>query len=102
MALLDRRGGGSTTMMNFHDQHRPFRRGRFIGLGRASTGHWPINRRCANTLCAYGGLPMVLGKLLFLCPSPAVPPTSLREGPPLLLPPPPSADLRLAPSAPAC
>src|SRR5216683_2912916 len=54
--------------MSFTNQDRPFRRclseaerlsilrahRRFIGLGSASTGHWPINRRCANTLCAYG------------------------------------------------
>ncbi len=26
-------------------------------------GHWPINRRCANKLCAYGVLPMLLVKL---------------------------------------
>jgi len=22
--------------------------------GKASMGYWPINRRCANKLCAYG------------------------------------------------
>src|SRR5712692_232695 len=43
----------------------------FIGLGSASTGHWPINRRCANTLCAYEVLPMVLVKILYR-PLPAV------------------------------
>src|SRR5712692_6291778 len=35
---------------------------RFIGLGSASTGHWPINRRCANKLCAYRVLPILVGK----------------------------------------
>src|SRR6266849_7965034 len=40
----------------------PKRRCRFIGLGSASTGHWPINRRCANKLCAYGVLPILVGK----------------------------------------
>src|SRR5260370_42295681 len=40
----------------------PKRRGRFIGLGSASTGHWPINRRGANKLGAYGGLPGLVGK----------------------------------------
>ncbi len=49
--------------MNFHDQNRSFRRCRFIGLGSASTGHWPINRRCANKLCAYEILPMLVGKI---------------------------------------
>src|SRR5229473_174120 len=33
-----------------------------IGLGSASTGHWPIHRRCANKLCAYGVLPILVGK----------------------------------------
>src|SRR6266516_7627360 len=36
---------------------------RFIGLGRVSTVHWPINQRCANKLCAYGILPMLLVKI---------------------------------------
>src|SRR5260370_20088272 len=26
---------------------------RFIGLGSASTGHWPINRRCGHKCAAY-------------------------------------------------
>ncbi len=34
-----------------------------IGLGSASTSHWPINRQCANKLCAYGVLPMLLSKV---------------------------------------
>src|SRR6266849_8894397 len=33
-----------------------------IGLESASTGHWPINRRCANKLCAYRVLPILVGK----------------------------------------
>ena len=33
-----------------------------IGLESASTGHWPINRRCANKLCAYGVLPILVVK----------------------------------------
>src|SRR5260221_393672 len=37
----------------------------FISLGRASTGYWPIHRRCANKLCAYGVFPLVLVKLLY-------------------------------------
>ena len=52
----------SIDFMSFHDQNRPLRRCRFIGLGSASTGHWPINRRCANKLCAYGVLPILVGK----------------------------------------
>jgi len=36
---------------------------RLIGLGTASTNHWPINRRCANELCAYELLAMLLVKI---------------------------------------
>src|SRR5258706_12202735 len=39
---------------------------RFIGLGSASTGHWPINRRCANKLCAYRVWPILVVKTHYL------------------------------------
>jgi len=70
MTIREMTSGGETEvdgalrpMMNFNKRYRSFCRCRCIGQRPVDALFRPINRRCANKLCAYETLPSLLVKI---------------------------------------